>query len=155
MPSAPSPVQIVEIRPQPASKIRRTDLCGAAPQNFDLLAVDAFNGDSIPVHLLTRQAFGVYLKHLRPGGVLALHVTNRYLDLTPVVRALTTERGLQSLLIQSPADTGANVYPATWIVSAGDARTLEPLAPKASPFPPVRGLRPWTDDYSALFQVLR
>ena len=56
------------------------------PQDFDVLIVDAFNGDSIPVHLLTRQAFDAYMKHLRPGGILAMHVTNRYLDLTPVVK---------------------------------------------------------------------
>jgi len=126
-----------------------------APNNFDLLTVDAFNGDSIPVHLLTRQAFDAYLKHLRPGGILALHVTNRYLDLTPVANALTAERGLHPLLIQGSPDAAANVYPSTWIVASSDARTLEPLASKASPFPPASRLRPWTDDYSSLFQVLR
>ena len=58
------------------------------PQNFDVLILDAFSGDSIPVHLLTRQAFEVYFRHLRPGGIVAVHVTNRYLDLAPVVDAL-------------------------------------------------------------------
>ena len=126
-----------------------------APQNFDVLIVDAFNGDSIPVHLLTREAFDAYMKHVRPGGILAFHVTNRYLDLTPVVKALAAERGLQSRLVVNAEDVAANIYAASWVVASSDAAFLGYIDPRARPFPPARQLRVWTDDYSALFQVLK
>src|SRR5262249_23319997 len=73
-------------------------------QNFDFFVLDAFSGDSIPVHLLTREAFALYLTHLAPDGVLAAHVTNRYLDLTSVVGALAADCGRQALLIRDAAD---------------------------------------------------
>lgn len=124
-------------------------------QSFDVLIVDAFNGDSIPVHLLTREAFAAYLAHLRQGGILAVHVTNRYLDLTPVVQGLAEERRMQSRLIRSAADPEHGVYEATWVLVATDPEFLASLSGKATPFPAARGLRLWTDDYSNLFQVLR
>ncbi len=117
------------------------------PQNFDVLVVDAFNGDSIPVHLLTREAFATYLKHLRQGGTLAVHVSNRYLDLTPVVRALAEERRMRSTLIVSPADSDRGVYEATWVLASTE------VEPDSRPLQGRRFL--WTDDYSNLFHVLR
>jgi len=124
-------------------------------QNFDVLIVDAFNGDSIPIHLLTREAFTAYLRHLRPGGILAFHVTNRYLDLTPVVQSLAAERQLEARLLVNPEDPAANIYAAAWVLATRDAQFLTAIDPKTQPFPPSRPRRPWTDDYSALFQVLR
>ena len=125
------------------------------PQGFDVLIVDAFNGDSIPVHLLTREAFAAYMRHLRPDGILAFHVTNRYLDLTPVVKSLAAERQLQASLVVNPENPAANIYAASWVVATGNPRFLADIAPKSQPFPPARSLRRWTDDYSALFQMLR
>ncbi|MEO8593075.1 MAG: fused MFS/spermidine synthase [Candidatus Solibacter sp.] len=125
------------------------------PQNFDVLVVDAFNGDSIPVHLLTSQAFAAYLKHLRPEGVLAIHITNRYLDLTPVVAALSAERGRQARLVRNPADPDRDVYAATWFLSSTDGQFLSAIGPRSLPLPPSIPIRPWTDDYSAIFQILR
>lgn len=124
-------------------------------QSFDVLIVDAFNGDSIPVHLLTREAFAAYLKHLGQGGILAVHVTNRYLDLTPVVQGLAEERRMQSRLIRSPADKERGIFQSTWVLVATNPEFLASLAEVATPFPPTRHLRLWTDDYSNLFQVLR
>ncbi|MEO8369432.1 MAG: fused MFS/spermidine synthase [Candidatus Solibacter sp.] len=125
------------------------------PQNFDVLVVDAFNGDSIPVHLLTREAFTSYMRHLRPSGILAVHVTNRYLDLTPVVQSLAAERQLETRFVVNPEDPAANIYSAAWVLGTQDTGFLTAIAPKTQPFPPSHLRRTWTDDYSALFQVLR
>src|SRR5271170_5447038 len=74
-------------------------------QQFDVLAMDAFSGDSIPLHLLTREAMTIYLRHLKPGGVLAFQATNRFINIAPVVASLAQERGLTAVMIT--ADGGA------------------------------------------------
>src|SRR5207244_11884299 len=66
-------------------------------QQFDVLAIDAFSSDAIPVHLITSEALGIYRRHMKPGGVIAFHVTNRYLDLVPVVQALAAAQGLAAI----------------------------------------------------------
>jgi spermidine synthase len=114
-----------------------------SPQNFDVLVLDAFSGDSIPVHLLTRQAFEVYFRHLRPGGIVAVHITNRYLDLAPVVEALAGALQKQVRMIHSDADPPNGIYAADWSLVTDSVQ------------PVVRQLRPWTDDYSNLFQILK
>jgi SAM-dependent methyltransferase len=124
-------------------------------QNFDVLVVDAFNGDSIPVHLLTREAFAAWRKQLRPDGILAVHVTNRYLDLTPVVQALAEDCHLSPRLVRNPADPDRGVDEATWVLASANPEFLAGLSGRAAPFPASRGLRLWTDDYSNLFQLLR
>lgn len=127
------------------------------PQHYDILVLDVFSGDSIPVHLLTREAFGVYLQHLRPGGVLALHITNRYLDLRPVVWRLADHFGLRAALIESPED-GVRAYRSIWMLLTDDAGFLEQpeIAAHATPRPPdLRRVPLWTDDYSNLFRILK
>ena len=119
------------------------------PRNFDVLIVDAFSGDSIPVHLLTTQAFDIYFRHLRPGGILALHITNRYLDLGPVVQSLAAASRKQALLIHNAADREKGVYESDWCLVAADLLWL------GRPQTTARGVRPWTDDYSNLFRILR
>ncbi len=116
------------------------------PQNFDVLVLDAFSGDSIPVHLLTKQAFEVYFRHLRPGGVVAVHVTNRYLDLAPVVEALAGALQKQVRLIHSEADPPSGIYAADWSLVADNLDHPNPI---------TRKLPPWTDDYSNLFRILK
>jgi spermidine synthase len=118
-------------------------------QNFDVLIVDAFSGDSIPVHLLTTQAFDIYFHHLRPGGILALHITNRYLDLGPVVQALAAASRKQALLIHNAADPEKGVYESDWSLVAAD------LQWRGTPQTIARRVRPWTDDYSNLFRILK
>jgi SAM-dependent methyltransferase len=114
-------------------------------ERFDLLAVDAFSGDAIPVHLLTAEAFRLYLSRLKPGGVLALHITNRYLNLAPVVLALAAHEGIQSRVVRNAPDPSEDVYEATWVVVHPDA---------ASPAAPA-GARVWTDDYSNLLGAIK
>ena len=80
------------------------------PQHFDVLAIDAFSSDAIPVHLITREAVEVYLRHMKPDGVIAFHVTNRYLDLVPVVEGIAHELDLHALWISDPGDDPLGNY---------------------------------------------
>jgi SAM-dependent methyltransferase len=127
------------------------------PQGFDLLAVDAFSGDSIPVHLLTREAFQLYFRHLKEGGLLAVHISNRYLDLEPVVRKAAQELGKAVLVVDTDDDDEHDVCAATWVLVADGAARFGPeLVRAAGAQNGARtGFRAWTDDYSNLYQVLR
>jgi hypothetical protein len=126
-----------------------------APQNFDVLVLDAFSGDSIPVHLLTTQALELYFRHLRPGGILAINVTNKYLDLPAVVQALAEEMHKHVLLIPSAADRTNAIYQADWAILADRQEALSALQQFSRPAKASRSVRPWTDDYSNLFQILK
>ena len=127
----------------------RLSLEREADQNFDVLAVDAFSSDSIPIHLLTKEAFALYFRHLKPRGILAVHVTNKYLDLAPVVGSLADAFRKQARLVQSSAENDRQIYQAEWILIAGNWNG------PGDPLPPNRRTRVWTDDYSDLFRVLR
>lgn len=134
----------------------RLSLEREASQQFDVLAVDAFSSDSIPVHLLTREAFRLYFRHLRPGGVLAVHVSNRHLQLEPVVARLAFDLGKMPFVVDS--EDGVNsTYSATWVLLADQAAVFATPAFQGVGTPPTvkQGLRTWTDDYSNLFQILR
>ena len=120
--------------------------------SFDLIVLDAFSDDSIPVHLLTREAFQIYFARLRPGCRLAVHVTNRYLDLNPVIEALARTMGKTVLRIHSATDAAQQALAADWaIVGDGDGAT-ESLRAYADAAPAQPGPL-WTDEYSNLFQL--
>jgi hypothetical protein len=147
--------------PAPAEVVlgdARLSLEGEPDQAFDLLAVDAFSGDAIPVHLLTVEAFRTYFRHLKPGGVLALHLSNRYLDLAPVGAAGAARFQRSAWMVLDPGDEDQGVNPTDWMLVA---RTGELLADRTfqdaevRPVPERPGFRPWTDDYSNLFRILR
>ena len=134
------------------------ELARGSPQDYDLLAIDAFSSDSIPAHLLTREAVQIYLKHLRqPDGILAFHITNRYLDLKPVVWQLARYFGLQSRFVESDSVDDLT-WESHWMLLArnntllGLPEIVKASTPQEST---LRQLRLWTDDYSNLFQVLR
>ena len=135
----------------------RISLAAEPPQNYDVLLVDAFSGDAIPVHLLTAQAVGLYLRHLRPTGVIAFHVSNRYLALEPVVQQEAEHAGLHAALIESDDDDSRDEYGASWVLVTRDQAFLaQPAVRKsASEIDPIRGLRLWTDDYNSLLPLLR
>jgi SAM-dependent methyltransferase len=128
-------------------------------QGFDILAVDAFSSDSIPVHLITREALGVYLRHMKPGGVIAFHVSNRFLNLPPVVGRLAKEHGLTATLVSDEGKEGDDDHTKTdWVLLARDPKVLEAEQIKAAaPQPPEEkaNWRTWTDDYSNLVQILK
>lgn len=126
------------------------------PQGFDVLAVDAFSGDAIPVHLLTREAFALYFRHLKPGGVLAVHVSNRYLALAPVVAQDARTLGMEARVVSSGSDESDDTSDAEWVlVSARPAFFRSPLLKEAAAIPDRPGLRAWTDDYSNLYSILK
>ena len=123
------------------------------PQAFDILALDAFSGDSIPVHLLTAEAFDLYFHHLKPSGALAIHVTNKYLDLAPVVQRIATRSGARALLIHNTRQDNNKVYAASWVILTKDADFARQLEYLSSP---IKGNVPlWTDDYSNLLRILK
>lgn len=126
-------------------------------QDFDVLVVDAFSGDGIPVHLLTREAFILYFRHLNSSGVLALHISNRHLDLRPVVQRITESLGKQAITVDTREDEERAIFRAIWILVSGRHRLLsEPEIKKAgAPLPVKTDLRLWTDDYSSLLGVLK
>jgi hypothetical protein len=125
-------------------------------QLFDLLVVDAFSGDSIPVHLLTREAFGLYFHHLRPGGAIAIHISNDSLNLAPVVERLAAAVSKSAVRVWSGADTTLRRSEADWvIVGTGSLIDRPLLAARASRLQPRHELTVWTDDYSSIFPILR
>ena len=126
-------------------------------QQFDVLVIDAFSGDSVPVHLLTREAFMVYRRHLKPNGVLAMHVTNRFLDLPPVVKAQARSFGMMVRMVTNEGDRSQEIYPASWTLISADKAFFErdELKDVAEEIPSRIGLHAWTDDYSSVFSVLK
>jgi len=135
----------------------RLSLAQEPPQHFDVLAIDAFSGDAIPVHLLTTQAMTVYRRQLAPNGILAFHVSNQYLDLVPVVAEIAESAGMQSRVVETPSDASRGEYRATWVLVTNNTGFLaQPMiAAMARPIPPRPGLRVWTDDYSSLLPILQ
>lgn len=124
---------------------------------FDVLVLDAFSGDAVPLHLLTREAMEIYLRHLDSDGVLAVNVSNRYFDLSRPIYRLAQVLGLQAALIVDRGD-GLQSYDSIWLLLARDRRLLDQpaIAERASPPPALDSAqRLWTDDYSNLLQVLR
>ena len=126
-------------------------------QQFDVLAVDAFSSDAIPMHLLTRECTEIYWKHLKPDGILALHISNRHMDLAPVCRALAEEFGHTAVRIHSYDVEELGVDSAEWILltrneeflNSGVVQSSESEWDPDSP-PPLL----WTDDYGSIWQIL-
>ena len=132
------------------------------PQQYDVLALDAFTSDAIPIHLLTLEAFEIYQRHLKPDGILAVHISNRFVDLRPVVVGLAKSLGLTSAIIHSGDENKTEYSPATWVLVTRDRAFLASPAIEPSvitsaaededkPFTP----RVWTDDYSDLFSLVK
>jgi hypothetical protein len=127
------------------------------PRRFDVLVIDAFSGDSIPVHLLTRQAVALYLSRLRDDGVVALHVSNTALRLAPVVASVAAALDREALLLAAAEDRRLGRSESEWVlVAARDAFDRRPaLRRLALPAPLDPSVRAWTDDYSNLFRILK
>jgi spermidine synthase len=127
-------------------------------QNFDIVAVDAFSSDSIPVHLLTKEAIEIYFKHLnRDTGILAIHITNRHLNLQPIVWQLTDTIGLKAVLIDDDSNTPVE-WGSTWMLLSKNKKILNnPIIANAlsKREKSDKKFRMWTDDYSNLFQIIK
>jgi SAM-dependent methyltransferase len=126
-------------------------------QQFDVLAVDAFSGDAIPVHLLTREAFELYWRHLKPDGVLAVHVSNKYLDLGPVVALSAAATNRKAMMVSNEGDDDKEIDPSDWVLVSSRPGFFdqEEVKKAAMNIEPIRRLRLWTDDYSNLYRLMR
>jgi hypothetical protein len=138
----------------------RLSLASAPEKGFSLLVVDAFGSDAVPTHLLTREAIGLYLSKLAEHGVIAFHITNRYLSLEPVLAALASDAGLAAAARNTLVDDNAlavGIAPSRWVVLARDPADLAPLK-AGGRWHEARG-RPgaasWTDDFTNLLSVLK
>jgi hypothetical protein len=134
----------------------RLSLAREQPENFDVLAVDAFSSDSIPVHLLTSQAMDLYFRHLRPDGILAVHISNHHLDLEPIVAGEAHASGRRVRVVDTEDDDDRGVFAATWVLVAAPPGDFDnDVRASSNPVPRARRVRLWTDDYSNLFQILK
>lgn len=147
----------------PRSKVvlgdARIELAKAAPGSIDLLAVDAFSSDAIPLHLMTDEAIGVYLDALAPRGILLMHISNRYIDLEPVLAAVARQRGLAALVREDVPTDQSLLTASSWVALSRDPRQIEALT-KAQPdarwdklAPPAP--RAWTDDHASILPYVR
>lgn len=133
----------------------RLQLEREAPQQFDVLVVDAFSGDSVPVHLLTRQAFELYFRHLKPDGVLAVHITNRYLDLRPVIKTAADYLQRPARIVDSDGDDDRAIFRSRWaVIAQDDTFFCHDEFADAKLLADNPGFRAWQDDYSSLLAVL-
>jgi SAM-dependent methyltransferase len=128
-----------------------------SPQQYDLLVMDAFSSDSIPVHLLTKEAMQLYFRHLKPDGVLAVHISNRYVDLKPVLEREAVLLGKAALLVETEDSDDGRCFGTTWVMMANSPEIFarDPFRKGGQPLEKAEHMRPWTDDYSNLFRVIR
>jgi SAM-dependent methyltransferase len=136
----------------------RLTLEAEPPQNFDILVMDAFSGDSVPVHLITREAFQQYFRHLKPGGIVAVNITNRYLNLEPVMERVAAEFGKVALVYRfNPPDSDLLCFASSWALIL-DRATLDEhpqLRAQAVELQPTVAFRTWTDDFSNMYSILK
>jgi hypothetical protein len=135
----------------------RASLAREAPQGFDVLVVDAFSGDAIPIHLLTTEALTLYRRHLAPNGILAFHVSNQYLNLAPEVAQLAAAAYMQAKLFDTPSVDSRGEFRSTWVLVTDSSTffTLPGVSAIALPIDSIPGLRAWTDDYSSLLPIFQ
>jgi hypothetical protein len=123
-------------------------------QQFDNLLVDAFSSDAIPVHLLTKEAIALYFRHLKPTGVLAVHISNRYLDLWPVLKSAGDALGKETRALHDTPKEEL-LSSTTWVMLTGRKAFFQTPLFKEATLPEVpRGFRLWTDDFSNLYAIL-
>src|SRR3984885_1536219 len=135
----------------------RFSLAAEKSQQFNVIVVDAFSGDAIPVHLLTREALALYRRHLQPGGVIVFHVSNQYINLEPVVAAIAGDAGMKAGSVHSRGDEQNGYYYADWIlVTANETLLSQPeIVNNGFPTPLQADGRLWTDNYSSVFPLLK
>jgi len=126
------------------------------PQKYDVIVLDAFSSDSIPVHLITREAMAVYLRHLNPGGVIAFHISNRFLSLAPVLKEIADDASLKVSWVVDGARDSAISYTEWVLVSREGALLARPEIGSATrPIQEIPGLGAWSDESNNLFRILK
>lgn len=133
-------------------QLSRTD------RSYDVLVLDAYSSDAVPVHLLTREAVELYVSRLKPGGVLAFHISNRHMNLRPVLGGIAHELGLAAIVRADDAiSTATGTNASEWVVLGRRDSDLGALMgdPAWERLGPTAGFKTWTDDYSSILTVLR
>jgi hypothetical protein len=129
-------------------------------RSYDLIAVDTFSSDSVPVHMITREALAIYLAKLAPNGVVVFQVTNQFIDFVPVLARLAADAGVTAVMpgprLEIQFDERLAALPSRWVAMSRDPRRFDDLMEKESwkPLPPADG-KPWTDDYSNVLGALK
>ena len=133
------------------------ELLASSLQRYDVLAIDAFSSDSIPVHLITSEATALYFKHLKPDGILAFHISNRFLDLKPVLANIAQANGLEAHLVtDSPGDdSSASITDWVLLARSSTAYANERLAEVVEAIEPNPHFSLWTDQFNNLIDVLK
>jgi spermidine synthase len=136
----------------------KRQLAEGGSQQFDVLAIDAFSSDAIPVHLLTKESVELYLQHLKPDGILCIHISNLFLDLGSVVRAIAAELDIPCVFIDSSDKSDFASYYSTWAVLTRNQSFLDDPAVDEAIWKSDNadnGTVLWTDDYASLWRVLK
>jgi spermidine synthase len=142
----------------------RLRLAEQAPNSIDILAVDAFSSDAVPMHLLTREALGVYGKAVQRDGIVLFHISNRYLDLKPVIADLAQSGGWHAALIDylpTREEQAMNATNSVWIALSRNPATMERLLQLSAadaqwlPLVPREGFAGWSDDYASIIPILK
>ena len=147
----------VQVIPGDARMSLERELASSGSQNFDILVLDAFSGDAMPLHLLTQEAFAIYLKHLKPDGVIAINVSNRYFNLDLEVFKQADALNLKAALIEDSGDV-IQSYDSVWMLLSRQPEILDlpAIAARRSERPAIPANLPaWTDDFSNLLQILK
>jgi spermidine synthase len=132
-------------------------LAGEPPMGFDVLVIDAFSGDAIPLHLLTTQAFDLYKRHLAPGGILAFHISNQHVDLEPEITLQARAAGMDARRVSSFANQQTGEFTSTWMLltSNSDFFAQPEVATRVRKPDEKPNVKLWTDDYSSLLPLIR
>jgi spermidine synthase len=141
-----------------ARLVMEREIANGGSQQFDILALDAFSSDAIPVHLLTKEAFEIYLKQIKPNGIIAVHISNRYLDLRPVVEKLAEHFGMDVVSISDDNEPEWWIYATTWMILSKDKKFMSTPAimdAADAPEPQTKTTQLWTDDFTNLYSILK
>jgi hypothetical protein len=153
LPSSPSNLEFVI---GDARLSLERELARGAKQGYDVLAIDAFSSDSIPVHLITREAIDLFMQHVAPDGILAIHISNRFLDLKPVLANIAHSLGLKARLVSdSPTGSGSASITDWVLIARTDAPFAHELLDVATPLEPNPSFSLWTDQFNNLLDVLK
>jgi SAM-dependent methyltransferase len=144
----------IEIAPGDARLVLETE----PAQNFDVLAIDAFSGDAIPIHLLTREALAIYRRHLRPGGALLFHISNKFVDLQPALARLAQDAGMSARIVSDTPDDPEETSPLSdsdWVIFSEDAKMFDAAQlRRAEDLEAPQPGSAWTDDFNTILSAI-
>jgi hypothetical protein len=153
LPSSPSNLEFVI---GDARLSMERELARGAVQGYDVLAIDAFSSDSIPVHMITREAIELFMQHVAPDGILAIHISNRFLDLKPVLANIAQSLGLEARLVSDSPTGSGSASMTDWVLIARTAAPFaHPLLDVAAAVEPNPSFSLWTDQFNNLLDVLK